>query len=187
MYESCPHTEKLEDRQEYCEAEANDPAGDVAVVSELLDELLYEKGAASSDKYEVMTVKNAQMVRRIASYVLPPTIKAVGLPIRVEVDMGLRREKRLRAMHYDVDVSWYVDGDPEGARYVSSYYMGIFPHDRVITCVNEPELGSIDADLNVTPMSALRHERPMTGYDFKQLFNELGIIYDNQQANITGT
>jgi len=187
VYESCQHTEKLDDRRIYCETEARDPAGDVAVVTDLLDELLYEKGEAGSDMYELVTMQDAQMVRRVVSYVLRPTVEPHGLPVRVELDMSLLHDKRLRARHFDVDVSWYADGSPENGRYVTSYYMGVFPDERVITSVDEPELGRIDAELNVVPARGRRHERPMTGYDFMQLFNELGIIYDNQQAGITGT
>ena len=196
MYESCEHTETLDDRREYCELEAMDPAGDVAIVTELIDTLLYDKENARSDVYQLSSDRSLQMLRRVVTHAVRNPYSEAGLQkesgeklpeeVKVKVSLCHQINKVMGSEHYGIDISWGVESQINEGRYSTEYFMDIFPNGRVLTCLDEPDLGRIDEELNVIPANGGRHERPMTPFDYTKLFDELGLVYDIQVSETTG-
>jgi hypothetical protein len=168
FFEDCGHGGCEFGRDEYCRVEAEDPDGAALVVTDMLDEILYDSGRVSGDQYEFLTDGRQQRMARSFSYLSgdadtwawPLTETALAIQHQTDKDFG--------AESYTVDVGWRVarkDADNEYFR--TQYVIDKFAAGAVQSAMEQPDL-----------VSGGRETSRMTGYDYEQLFDELAHVQD---------
>jgi hypothetical protein len=153
--ETCGHSTCLfENRLEYCEIEAGDPNGAVSVVTDMLDALIYDSGAVTSDIHKVTADTDGLASARTFSY--------------LHGDMGSwiwpLTETRLTLRHNTQNVKQQGTNDNY---FMTTYGIDVYKDGAVQASIVEPDL--IEGGFTT---------RPMTSYDHEQLFNELSAVYD---------
>lgn len=168
MIETCEHEPcGFNNRLLYCEAEQNNVV-DAARVAEVIDELLFAGGEATSEQYKHRSDSCGDVTER--SFVL---MEADG-ELLAETSVWLRhsRQRETKGDSYDVELAQRhtnLANDRPSWR-IASYSIDLYPHGSVAPGLIKqynPQI-SVDGALQDTRLPVA-----MTTYDYEVLFDEL--------------
>lgn len=155
-------------RLEYCEIEAAASGGDTSIVTDTLDQLLYDSGVVHSDEYNLADSREEQVLNRSFSYIGSDFTAGILSLLETKVAICHTQNKQQRSEMYQVAVSWRSESQESNDNYfVRTYGMSTHEGGAVQAYIEEPIIGE---------ESGGRETRRMTPYDCVQLFEELAIL-----------
>lgn len=166
IVEYCGHsTCDFNGRSEYCVVDANEAAGDSAIVIDLLDTLLYDKNNPDC-LMQAQAVAGEFACTRQFTYASEDQEFGNWPAREMELTICHSRQRALSCDRYEIDVNWRVRY-PGNAPYehAVAYYIDVYPEGPVQSCIVEPDF------INEKYVT-----RPMTGYDYITLFEEFEAI-----------
>lgn len=176
MSEFCEHSKcEFNNRLEYCAIEAANPEEAVAVVLVELDAILYDEDHIAGDSYQLTSDDSETLLCRSFSY-LQGDIKSFVWPL-TEKTLSVRHrvDKKMGAESYAIEMGWRVH--QQGAtndRFVVRY------------CIDTYAKGNVQAEIEAPDvLTGERFARPMTTYDYEQLYNELSALSKLHSAERT--
>lgn len=173
-------------RGEYCEVLGRDPEMDIQVIADYMDAILDANLAIAGTNLKYRTSGNSTYMQREFN-ILGADDKNKGWPL-VETNVLLSRETTAdpRCTRYNIATAWNVH-QPAGdtsAPYSIRYCLEIWNGSAQAT-MTEYDFNIMDA-VDFPPKNKLV-DRPMTPYDYEQLFTlltSIGAMQDGQALEI---
>jgi hypothetical protein len=164
---TCEHSGAIAHRSEYFHVEAADPNGEAGIVIHYLDEMLFGDIDTTERDFSLSSEGQQQTARRrflrFGGYNDGPN--SFNDQELTELTVRHKFDKHLSVHAYDVVISWRSLHDDIEGESRTWYSIEQYPQGNIQSNVDELD---VVADAIVS--------RPMTNYDYRQLFDELAAM-----------